>query len=78
TTAQIATAAITTVLTSFSIPGIPGGSVIAMVPILASVGLPAEGVGLLLGVDTIPDAFRTTANVTGQMAAAVIAERPPA
>jgi Na+/H+-dicarboxylate symporter len=78
TSAQVATAALTTVLTSLSIPGIPGGSVVAMVPILASVGLPAEGVGLLLGVDTIPDAFRTTANVTGQMAAAVIAERPRA
>jgi Na+/H+-dicarboxylate symporter len=76
TTAQVATAAATAVLTSFSIPGIPGGSIIAMVPVLASVGLPAEGIGVLLGVDTIPDAFRTTANVTGQMAAAVIAERP--
>ena len=76
TTAQVATAAATAVLTSFSIPGIPGGSIIAMVPVLSSVGLPAEGVGVLLGVDTIPDAFRTTANVTGQMAAAVIAERP--
>ena len=75
TSGQVATAAVTAVLTSFSIPGIPGGSIIAMVPVLASVGLPAEGVGVLLGVDTIPDAFRTTANVTGQMAAAVIAER---
>jgi proton glutamate symport protein len=75
TTAQVVTAAATAVLTSFSIPGIPGGSIIAMVPVLASVGLPAEGIGVLLGVDTIPDAFRTTANVTGQMAAAVIAER---
>jgi proton glutamate symport protein len=75
TSAQVATAAVTAVLTSFSIPGIPGGSIIAMVPVLASVGLPAEGLGVLLGVDTIPDAFRTTANVTGQMAAAVIAER---
>ena len=75
TSTQVATAAATAVLTSFSIPGIPGGSIIAMVPVLASVGLPAEGIGVLLGVDTIPDAFRTTANVTGQMAAAVIAER---
>jgi len=75
TTAQVVTAAATAVLTSFSIPGIPGGSIIAMVPVLASVGLPPEGIGVLLGVDTIPDAFRTTANVTGQMAAAVIAER---
>jgi DAACS family dicarboxylate/amino acid:cation (Na+ or H+) symporter len=63
------------VLTSFSIPGIPGGSIIAMLPVLASVGLPAEGIGVLLGVDTIPDAFRTTANVTGQMGIAVIAGR---
>lgn len=76
TSKEVATVAITAVLTSFSIPGIPGGSIIAMVPVLASVGLPAEGIGVLLGVDTIPDAFRTTANVTGQMAAAVIAERP--
>lgn len=75
TSAQVFTAAATAVLTSFSIPGIPGGSIIAMVPVLTSVGLPAEGIGVLLGVDTIPDAFRTTANVTGQMAAAVIAER---
>lgn len=75
TSAQVLTAAATAVLTSFSIPGIPGGSIIAMVPVLASVGLPTEGIGILLGVDTIPDAFRTTANVTGQMAAAVIAER---
>jgi Na+/H+-dicarboxylate symporter len=43
-----------------------------MVPVLTSVGLPVEGLGILLGVDTIPDMFRTTANVTGQLAAAVI------
>ena len=75
TSAQLLTVAATAILTSFSIPGIPGGSIIAMVPVLASVGLPAEGIGVLLGIDTIPDAFRTTAYVTGQMAAAVIAER---
>ena len=33
-------------------------------------GLPAEGIGILLGADTIPDMFRTTANVTGHMAVA--------
>jgi len=76
TATQVATAAVTAVLTSFSIPGVPNASIIAMVPVLASVGLPAAGIGLLLGVDTIPDAFRTTANVTGQMAAALIAEPP--
>jgi len=73
--AQIATVVATSVLTSFSIPGIPGGSIIAMVPVLTSVGLPIEGVGILFGVDTIPDMFRTTANVTGQLAAATIVGR---
>ncbi len=72
---QIATVVATAVITSFSIPGIPGGSIIAMVPVLASVGLPIEGIGILLGVDTIPDLFRTTANVTGQLAAATIVAR---
>jgi proton glutamate symport protein len=73
--AQIATIVATAIVTSFSIPGIPGGSIVAMVPVLAAVGLPIEGIGILLGVDTIPDMFRTTANVTGQLAAAAIVDR---
>jgi Na+/H+-dicarboxylate symporter len=73
--AQLATIVLTAVVTSFSIPGIPGGSIIAMAPVLASAGLPIEGIGILLGVDTIPDMFRTAANVTGQLAAATIVAR---
>lgn len=69
--AQLATAALTVIATSFSVPGIPGGSIVIMAPVLASVGLPIEGIGILLGVDTIPDMFRTTLNVTGHMSAAV-------
>ena len=69
--AQLATAIVTVVLTSFSVPGIPGGSIIIMTPALLAVGLPAEGVGILLGIDTIPDMFRTTSNITGNLAAAV-------
>ncbi len=64
--------AVTSVITSFSVPGIPGGSIIMMVPVLLSAGIPAEGVGLLLGVDTIPDMFRTATNVTGDVTVAVI------
>ena len=74
-TTQLATIVATAIVTSFSIPGIPGGSIIAMVPVLTAVGLPVEGIGILLGVDTIPDMFRTTANVTGQLAAAAIVGR---
>lgn len=74
-TSQLVTIVLTATITSFSIPGIPGGSIIAMVPVLASVGLPLAGVGILLGVDTIPDMFRTAANVTGQLTAATIVAR---
>jgi Na+/H+-dicarboxylate symporter len=73
--AQLAAIGVTTVLTTFSVPGIPGGSIIMMVPVLLAAGIPADGVGLLLGVDTIPDMFRTTANVTGDVAVAAILAR---
>jgi Na+/H+-dicarboxylate symporter len=43
-----------------------------MIPVLMAAGLPVEGAGLLLAVDTIPDMFRTTANVTGDMMASVV------
>jgi Na+/H+-dicarboxylate symporter len=72
---QYAAIGLTTIVTTFSVPGIPGGSIIMMVPVLLAAGVPAEGVGLLLGVDTIPDMFRTTANVTGDVAAATILAR---
>ncbi|MEO5510638.1 MAG: dicarboxylate/amino acid:cation symporter [Longimicrobiales bacterium] len=70
--AQILTVALTSVLLTFSVPGIPGGSIVIMVPVLLAVGLPPEAAGILLGVDTIPDMFRTTTNVSGTMAAATI------
>jgi Na+/H+-dicarboxylate symporter len=72
---QLVTIALTAVLTTFSVPGIPSGSIIVMVPILLAAGLPVDGVGLLLGVDTIPDMFRTATNVTGDMAGATILAR---
>jgi len=63
---------IVTVLTTFTVPGIPGGSIVVMVPILIAAGVPADAVGVLLGADVIPDMFRTMANVTGGIAAAAI------
>jgi proton glutamate symport protein len=72
TPAQLALVAITVILTTFAVPGVPGGSIIAMVPVLAAVNLPIEGIGILLAVDTIPDMFRTTANVTGSMTLAAV------
>ena len=76
--AQLLTIALTTVLTTFSVPGIPGGSIIVMVPVLLAANLPVEGIGILLGVDTLPDMFRTTTNVTGDMAVASLLTRSEA
>ena len=73
--AQIASVVVTVIFTTFAVPGIPGGSIIAMVPVLASASLPVDGIGILLAVDTIPDMFRTTANATGTMALAAALRR---
>jgi proton glutamate symport protein len=72
---QLVTIALMTVVTTFSVPGVPGGTIIVMVPVLLAVDLPVAAVGLLLGVDTIPDMFRTGTHVTADMAAATILAR---
>ena len=68
--AQLVTIALTSILTTFSVPGIPGGSIIVMVPVLLAANLPVEGIGILLGVDTLPDMFRTMTNVSGDLTVA--------
>jgi Na+/H+-dicarboxylate symporter len=73
--AQLATILVTVGVTSFTIPGIPAGAIITITPVLAAAGVPVEGIGLLMGVDTIPDMFRTLANVTGWFAAGSILAR---
>lgn len=70
--AQLIVIALTSVLTTFSIPSIPGGSIIVMVPVLLAANLPVEGIGILLGVDTLPDMFRTTTHVTADLTAATV------
>ena len=60
---------------SFATPGVPNGAFLLLAPVLASLGLPAAGVGLLIAVDAIPDLFATMANVTADFAAVGIARR---
>ena len=73
--AQIVGILLTSILLSFSVPGIPGGSILIMAPILASAGVPAAGVGILLALDTVPDMFRTMTNVSADYAAAAVLSR---
>jgi Na+/H+-dicarboxylate symporter len=72
---QLLTMVLTSLLASFTVPGVPGGGVIAAVPVLMAADLPVEGIGILLAVDTIPDIFRTTGNVTANIGAAVVLAR---
>jgi proton glutamate symport protein len=69
---QLTTVALTTTLVSFSVPGVPFGSIVVMVPVMLAAHLPVEGVGILIAVDAIPDMLRTTTNATGTMAVAAI------
>jgi len=73
--ATLVSVLITAVLISFSVPGIPSASLFMMAPVLVSLGLPAEGVGLLIAVDTVPDMFNTLANVTGHMSSTTVVSR---
>lgn len=69
---QLLTIAALSILLSFSAPGIPSGGLLIMAPVFASVGLPAEGVGILIAVDLFPDAARTMLNVTGDAVVATV------
>jgi Na+/H+-dicarboxylate symporter len=55
-------------LLSFYSPGIPSGGLLIMTPVYLALGLPVEGIGLLIAIDLIVDMFITVANVTANMA----------
>jgi Na+/H+-dicarboxylate symporter len=59
----------------FATPGVPNATFLLLVPLLASISVPAAGVALLIAVDSIPDLFATTANVTADLAAASLVQR---
>ncbi len=68
-------AVLATFIVSFTVPSIPGGSVLSLAPALGTVGVPLDGLAILLGVDRIPDMARTATNVTGTLAASVVVDR---
>ena len=72
---QFVVIALTAILTSFSVPGVPHGWLLVISPLVVTMGIPAAGIGLLIAVDAIADPFLTTVNVTADMAAAVLVSR---
>lgn len=65
-----------TVLSSIGTPAIPGGSYVILTIVLTSVGIPPEGLALILGIDRPLDMLRTAVNVTGDTAVASMVGRP--
>lgn len=63
---------LTATLASVGAAGVPGAGMITLTLILGSLGIPLEGLALILGVDRILDMFRTAVNLTGDSSAAVI------
>ena len=72
---QYATIAFATVFLGFAAPGVPRGAFLMLAPLFLAIGLPVEGIGILIAVDAIPDLFATVLNASGDMAAAVLVAR---
>jgi len=71
TTTQQITVVLASILAGIGTAGVPGGSLPVVVLVLQSVGVPGEGIGIILGVDRFLDMCRTTLNVTGDITAAL-------
>lgn len=63
---------------SIGSPGTPGIGIVILSMMLGSVGIPAEGIALIIGVDRILDMSRTTLNVTGDLVAACVIDQTTA
>ena len=59
-------------LTSLTVASVPSASIVSLAPAFATAGLPLAGLTLLLGLDRVPDMFRTMTNVVGTMTAATV------
>jgi len=65
TVAQQLTIVLMATMSSIGSPGVPGGSIVLVIMVLTSVGLPVEGLALILGVDRPLDMLRSSVNITG-------------
>lgn len=63
------------VLTAVGTAGVPGGSIPLLILVLEAVGVPGEGIAIVIGVDRLLDMCRTVVNVTGDMTVAAFIAR---
>jgi len=69
------TVVLTATLASVGAAGVPGAGMVTLAMVLTQVGVPTEGLALVLGVDRLLDMFRSATNVTGDSAAASLMAR---
>jgi Na+/H+-dicarboxylate symporter len=67
--------AIGSIILSLTVPGIPSGGFFVQAPLYIAVGLPPEGLGILIAIDFIPDLFKTLLNLTSYASTALIVGR---
>ncbi len=60
---------------SIGSPGTPGVGIVILAMMLGTLGIPAEGIALIIGVDRILDMSRTTLNVAGDLVAASVIDQ---
>ncbi|MEX1999472.1 MAG: dicarboxylate/amino acid:cation symporter [Gemmatimonadales bacterium] len=63
-----------TFLVALTIAPVPSASVMTLPPAMVALGIPLDGIAVLLGVDRIPDMFRTVVNVMGDVAAVAVVD----
>ena len=73
--AALAAGAAAGVVIGATTPGVPSAGLMLQAPLYSALGLPVEGLALLIAIDTIPDMFKTLFNVTADMVVAVILSR---
>ncbi|WP_373480707.1 dicarboxylate/amino acid:cation symporter [Geminocystis sp.] len=71
TTSLITAIALSSLLVSFSTPGVPGSALITMATVLSASGLPLEGIAIVAGVDRLTDGFKTVINLIGNSVNAI-------
>jgi Na+/H+-dicarboxylate symporter len=69
---SVAMVAFAAIFLAFAVPGIPRGAFIMLTPLFLAIGLPAQGIGILIAVDAVPDVFATVLNTTGHLTAAAL------
>ncbi|EAQ67430.1 proton/sodium-glutamate symporter [Marinomonas sp. MED121] len=75
TTSELLLLMLTTIGASIGAPSTPGVGIVILATLLGTVGVPAAGIGLILGVDRILDMCRTTLNVTGDLTACCVMDK---